>query len=374
MKVIKKAAVVSDLHLGEESSLLSSSSNIGRFAEQIARLGEIDELILIGDVMDFSLASLEEAYGNAQCFFKIICDLDTINEIVYVPGNHDHHLWFQLVEQDGFINKLANGELPPSENEYLSRFVDKFFPQGNNGTFLDPLFTNCQCQAKLRIKYPHHLRAFNKSHYLFTHGHFLEDVFKPVNIILEPGSLAELEAFNCLWLEAMWYHVGQSGRLGELVEEAYDDFKKGREEKIYQVADSAIDVLRERAEISAVPAWVLKRYIRHKLKKLAKKQLTRSSMRGTTISENLIADTKEYIDKFILCRYGRRSIEKQIPTPFTFVFGHTHRHFDDSAVDIDGLEYGLINTGGWLREDQENGCNAGILTIDSSGHQWNSFE
>ena len=82
---------------------------------------------------------------------------------------------------------------------------------------------------------------------------------------------------------------------------------------------------------------------------------------------------KEYIRKYILCRYDGERNGEPIPTPFTFVFGHTHRHFDGRTVDIDGRHYGLANTGGWLREDKEEGEKARIMVIDPEKHEWESF-
>jgi hypothetical protein len=77
-----------------------------------------------------------------------------------------------------------------------------------------------------------------------------------------------------------------------------------------------------------------------------------------------------------LQRYTRESDGEPIPTPFNFVFGHTH-NYDVKTCEIDGKTYTLINTGGWLKEDQKTGKNAGILVIDESRdgqYDWQAFE
>jgi predicted phosphodiesterase len=52
-------------------------------------IGKVDYLVLLGDIVDFSVASYREAYRQARCFFRRLQDDGLAEEIVYVPGNHD---------------------------------------------------------------------------------------------------------------------------------------------------------------------------------------------------------------------------------------------------------------------------------------------
>lgn len=62
------------------------------------------------------------------------------------------------------------------------------------------------------IKFPNHMRKIGGKLYFFTHGYFLEDEFTPLEFLIEALSLEELEAFNIIWLEAIDYYLGHSGR------------------------------------------------------------------------------------------------------------------------------------------------------------------
>ena len=105
------------------------------------------------------------------------------------------------------------------------------------------------------------------------------------------------------------------------------------------------------------------------------------------INDHLKKNIKEYIEKYILKRYQKGKskeyyfpVDATIPTPFTFVFGHTHRpvnngNKDDAQINLAGDEYPILNTGGWLRNDgiKPNGENAGVLVINQNGAEWKSF-
>jgi len=95
----------------------------------------------------------------------------------------------------------------------------------------------------------------------------------------------------------------------------------------------------------------------------------------------------DYIKTYIVQRYRKGKSEEyflpcdeDIPTPFTFVFGHTHRPLRgkdlwETRVIIQGKEYPLANTGGWLRTDGKgNGENAGVLVINKNGILWETLE
>src|SRR3990167_2379688 len=168
-----RVVVMSDLHLGEEESVLNNGDldakdfeyingefynnrlpsiedlketrkkNIDNLRNELIKLGQIEELILLGDVFDFSLASLHEAYNNAQRFFNILLagsSTPSIKEITYIAGNHDHHLWLQIFERYVVTDNIKN---PPDRNEYLRWFVDQdataAFPANLGKTFLSDL-------------------------------------------------------------------------------------------------------------------------------------------------------------------------------------------------------------------------------------------
>ena len=322
-KIIKKAVAMSDLHLGQEESILNPvffpRSNLKGLAGQINSLGKIDELIILGDFMDFSLATLREAYKNARDFFSIVGKLDNIDEIVYIPGNHDHHLWLELVEAEEVIDKVRQGRVPAEIDNYVENLVDRSFGGGHKELFLCSLLPlrNDGTKVKLKVKYPHHLRSFGegKRSYLFTHGHYLEDVFKPVNLLIEPGFLAELEAFNCLWLEGLWYHMGQSGRFGQLIEKVFEDLREGKIETPSSLIAKAVSLVETKYKIFWLKVPLIKKltnwYVRGRLRAFGLKK--RADLAGSPIDEEQKLKIQDYIEKFVLSRYNPAQNRKQIP-------------------------------------------------------------
>jgi len=128
-----------------------------KLAEQIDSLGKIDELIIVGDFMDFSLTSLRGAYQNARDFFGIIGKLHSVEEILYLPGNHDHHLWLELVETEEVIEKIKQGHIPLPMDQYVDKLVDRSFGDKSKEIFLNSLLPerNDGTKMRLKVKYPH---------------------------------------------------------------------------------------------------------------------------------------------------------------------------------------------------------------------------
>jgi 3',5'-cyclic AMP phosphodiesterase CpdA len=114
-----RIAVISDTHFGDPLCTLVSSgpreraADIGPAYEAMARaIGNVDYLVLLGDIVDFSVASYAEAYRQARCFFMRLRDDGLAKEIVYVPGNHDFDVWHTVEHQVNVINRLQQGQLP----------------------------------------------------------------------------------------------------------------------------------------------------------------------------------------------------------------------------------------------------------------------
>lgn len=105
---------LSDLHLGQAESLLTHvEAGTGKVIPHVPSpclralatcLRELVEqqteavrptLILNGDILELALCEADQAIkGFAQFIALLTRDNDSVfDEIVYVPGNHDHHLW-----------------------------------------------------------------------------------------------------------------------------------------------------------------------------------------------------------------------------------------------------------------------------------------
>ncbi len=405
MRKVKTVLAMSDLHLGRDLGYLHAGDprfpgNRAALLELLKEAGPQDELIINGDLLDLSMAGLDLAYRDLREFFVLLSQAARFKRIVYIPGNHDHHFWRELAEQACVNERISRGDFPPSNLEFPSFFVDKYFstsdPTRPCRIILDKLWPTGAEAPEMVVKYPHHLinvptETGRSRQYLFTHGHFLEDAFTPVNFLIEPARLDELEAFNNIWIEAIDYDFGRAGRLTErvldLVKKLEAHNREARQE-IKRFVDKVYLNLARRLQLS----WPRKLGL-CLIKGIAGSYISRiplerqSGLFGAPIDESLKARIKEYINKYIIERYrrGRASeynfpSDEDIPLPFTFVFGHTHTpSADDSRafVTIDEATYPLANTGGWLRIDgtgAADGENAGLLLINQTGARWKSLK
>jgi len=98
-----RTAVISDPHLGlgNAADLLRRE----RFRELLlAELGEVDRLVLLGDVLELRDRPLAEVLDTAAPALAQIGAAFADRELVIVPGNHDHHLiepWLERRALDG---------------------------------------------------------------------------------------------------------------------------------------------------------------------------------------------------------------------------------------------------------------------------------
>jgi len=127
----KKNLIVTDIHIGFESSMASNEIFIGKnstIKETIAELSEIidtekpDSVILLGDVKSSIKSISRNEWDEVPMFFKEIrkkCD------VILVPGNHDANIQrlvpdnISMISSTGMVEEnvlLTHGHTMPSEN------------------------------------------------------------------------------------------------------------------------------------------------------------------------------------------------------------------------------------------------------------------
>ena len=86
-----RALVISDTHFGAWTGrdLLREEFFLERLAPA---LDGIDELIFLGDLFDFLFGSVEEAVTAADGLLDLIAAKLPGKRLVFLAGNHDHHL------------------------------------------------------------------------------------------------------------------------------------------------------------------------------------------------------------------------------------------------------------------------------------------
>ncbi|MBM4241874.1 MAG: hypothetical protein FJ150_09485 [Euryarchaeota archaeon] len=172
--------VLSDLHFGlEANSSFQNEDTIKKFKQEIEkeienRNVELEEIILLGDVFDFWRATPDKAIAASKPFFKSISEFNT--DIVFVVGNHDHHLVIMDHEAKFMNNLERTGETQKTI----------FSSQLELNNFLDNI-----CPVKsVKIKYPYHIKKIDGKCFVFQHGHHL-DFFQT----LMPSMMTSLSSF-----------------------------------------------------------------------------------------------------------------------------------------------------------------------------------
>lgn len=162
-----KILTISDLHLGVPESVFSSDANVKNFIKQIkqsyfkgSERFRIQNLILLGDYIDLSETWDKDAYGRGKEVLEMFLNEFTIDNITWIPGNHDHHLWVREVER---LSKYKYG---------LSRKTGTL--QGD-GSFFKKNMVPDWYAGNVSLSYPHITVPAGKDRTLILHhGHFIE--------------------------------------------------------------------------------------------------------------------------------------------------------------------------------------------------------
>jgi hypothetical protein len=403
---------LSDMHLGQDNSLLtnliaanaildhSSASPVMKalcdaLRELIERAnagsGVKPVLILNGDILELALADVNDAAMVFSRFIECIMpkDNEIFSEIIYIPGNHDHHLW-ELARETQYVEYLkqikVNDKLPAPWHT-TSLFMDGKDPLSSY--FLNGLVRRYGHLDKFSVKmaYPN-LGLFdpNKQRYvIFHHGHYIERIYKLMTEVMslifpgrdEPLEIWDIEKENFAWIDFFWSTMGRSGGAGTKVEVIYEALpvEKARNRLISNLCGSLAD----KYDLPGLGDWMEEKILTVILTALANYFAKRERR---VIDEPLSKDAREGLGEYLggplyrqllisLKKYQGQSDKKAsvIPNDITFVFGHTHKPYQDDD-DFDGYPgwVDVYNTGGWVVESVQRQpiMGASVVLFDES--------
>jgi len=164
-----RALVISDTHFGAWTGrdLLAEE----RFLERLApALEGIDELIFLGDLYDFLFGSVAGAVGASGGLLALIAERLAGRRLVFLAGNHDHHLVHRDAE-DRLEARLAAGLVPDDEAGAAGADGGAV----RTGSDVGPAFFRSFLERRLpgvevEIAYP----TYTFAGVLCTHGHYLD--------------------------------------------------------------------------------------------------------------------------------------------------------------------------------------------------------
>jgi UDP-2,3-diacylglucosamine pyrophosphatase LpxH len=161
-----RALVISDTHFGAWTGrdLLREEPFLERLAPA---LDEIDELIFLGDLFDFLFGAVGDAVDASDGLLRLIGEKLPGKRLVFLAGNHDHHLVHRDAE-NRLEAQLAAGFSPPDLAEAHRLSNDDATRPGPG--FFRSFLTRRLPGVEVEIAYP----TYSFAGVLCTHGHYLD--------------------------------------------------------------------------------------------------------------------------------------------------------------------------------------------------------
>lgn len=381
---------LSDMHLGEEDSLLTAlnenSSEIDttapglvmtKLVECLKELisansgAEKPTLILNGDILEMALADVNDAAMVFERFIELIMpeaeEKQLFKEIIYIPGNHDHHLW-EVARETMYVNYIINATKSKDKLNkpwHVSRLLKKEGEDLPITYFLTKLIQRYPGLEKSQIStaYPNYglLNAGRTRCVLFHHGHFIEPIYMLMSHLktilfpdeILPTEISEIESENFAWIDFFWSAMGRSGKVGENIEVIYE-MGQSREGLKKLIRNFSKGIVKKFGSDNWIPDAVEEQAVAFLFGKLAeslfkieKKQIDK------VLSDSAKDGLKKYIEDTL---YWQLMHESKIPDPVeaTFVFGHTHKPYAENKEFKNYYKkVSTYNSGGWVVESSE---------------------
>src|SRR5579859_1511137 len=239
---------LSDLHLGADNSLLTAIkpgsietdptrpsvvlTQLGLCLRELIARNESAEkptLILNGDILELALTDVHKAAMVFKCFIELIFppggEALFQKDILYIPGNHDHHVW-ESARETGYLDYLARLQ-PGDELDAPNHTTPMLSPDFVREPFLTRLlhvYPHLQ-DATVNIAYPNYalLSQNGQKGVIFSHGHYVESIYSLMTTLnsmvfpdrKRPTVIRELEAENFAWIDFLWSTLCRSGDVGQ---------------------------------------------------------------------------------------------------------------------------------------------------------------
>jgi hypothetical protein len=332
------------------------------------------ELVLLGDGLDLSLSPPDRSFPVLRSFLGQLYGQDRLlsDRMTYVPGNHDHWLWTEQRFADVHFDKPGFSHVSPA-----------FAQPGEVGRSpkLNGLLN--ELGVSVALYYPNHGLvpakgvADGERAIVFHHGHFVEPMYRLMSDLLGllsgrpigAQSCEELEICNGAWIDFGWSTLGDAGLLGKDAAAAYQILLTGGASEALHLRAAA--VLKDRmASLLGLPSTpvaeagldVVSRGLVDaligKLSQLERYDYTQH------LSPSSIAGLRSYLSGAVLAQMAEELDPSSLPKHTTFIFGHTHKPFEDQLV-VAGFPQpvSIYNTGGWILDTSLLGTVEGASVV-----------
>jgi UDP-2,3-diacylglucosamine pyrophosphatase LpxH len=387
-----RLAIVSDTHLGDELCGLLDGATAAVPAPGPAwpafrrAVGRADWLVLLGDIIDLSVASYEDAFRAAQAFFRLVAADALAREAVYIPGNHDFEIWHTIEYEVNVIRPIEKGRVPRPFRRAVPGVLDdrpggarKLVlpdvaahpdrpPVGSDygGLFLDRL-----APLVFVFAYPNlYVVGEDGECVLVTHGHYFERYWTLLGDLAmrfaaddlgleEPGrpSLRDVVGMNLPLNHLGSAGIGQAQPLTRLARTLQLEVLRGRTDHLEKYLDRM-----GHAALERWPWWLPFRPVEALVQRWVKRRILAAARRieWARYSREFLKkdDVRDRFRRYYRASLAeierlRREYGVSLPDPTSVVFGHTHQPIpwgsDELVHEVDGRTIRFSNTGGWLR-------------------------
>ena len=391
---------LSDMHLGADSSVLTSiqpgsieidstqpSSVLSQLVVCLRELIAHNEskekpiLVLNGDILELALAETNEAAMVFERFIELIFPKDGEalfeKNILYIPGNHDHHIW-ENARETQYVNFISH--IPPGSHLEIPWHTTKMFsPDLVRGYFVTDLIQRYPHlkDAVISIIYPNYALLSNDGQkcVIFSHGHYVESIYSlmsTLNTMIFPNSgrpkvVYGLEADNFAWIDFFWSTMGRSGDVGHNIGLLYD--KLGDQKQVEKlIANLSVGLLEKFGQPKFIEgleakglSWILDLI-------LGRRALLERHKPAELLSPDAQSGLQYYMEVPLLEQIHIEN-GQNMPEDITFIFGHTHKPF---SQDMNFTGYPawmkVYNSGGWVVDTVQPApiYGAAVILIDET--------
>jgi hypothetical protein len=288
---------------------------------------------------------------------------ELFDKIIFIPGNHDHHLW-ETARETQYANYISG--LPVKSKLDIPWHTTNMFVESSTNPvtslFLTKLiqrYDNLK-DFQIEVAYPNFgvISGDKRKCVIFHHGHFIEPIYQLMTELAnmffpkrtQPKHIWNVEDENYAWIDFFWSTMGQSGEAGKDVEVIYEKMQdnKALKELLSDFAGSL-------AKKYDLPGWgdamekeIIEVLFNYLVDKFTGTERTKPD---TTLSEEAEKGLWKYMNGPLLDQLKDFELKGNMPSDVTFVFGHTHKPFQQD-MNFGGYPQwvNVYNTGGWVVE------------------------
>ncbi len=374
-------AIISDTHIGDSASRLVDKKGI--FSQKLPAYGKLKKgileftngsplkyLVLNGDVMDFSINSIDQSISIAQPFFKQISRDKLTEHIIYIPGNHDKQVWDGIQWDTSIIGNLSEYYLPkpfkriqpvhiPAKGDIKLEGIKKDKKGKYGNLFLKGLFGDPDNNPTIILAYPNlYIERKDNPTIIVTHGHMFEtawvllsDLFHGVSGLPDEIGLKELEEWNVPITSMICTGVGSGGDVSRLFYKIQRQLYEKNTKLLSRTLDRVLPRLKNEFGFPwykkiLIPDWLIKKII---ISTASKTEDPRSLEKYFDFDKKKVEHFKNFF------RATKNELKRlKLPDSNTIIFGHTHYPYSAREPYSPKIlpELTFYNTGGWLKESK----------------------